>query len=348
MLNQGGAEHQLYCILRSLIDLGFEPTLLTFQADGYWKDPIENLGVELFIVDESNKIRKILKVLKYIHKGNYDYIHSQHFYTNFYALLASLIIDTKCVASLRSDAKSEIEELGVIGWSIIRFSHFLVANSIEAIHNIQNIHKRKRNVIYLPNVVDSNIYFPREKKRLNSNNIFKVITVGTTWGPKRIDRVIKIAKMVDMISKKINIQFEIFGDGEDFEKLINYAEETGVLNINVFFKGRSGDIPEIMRQSDILLLTSDYEGTPNVVLEAMASGLPVVATNVGDIPRIVIHEKTGFIHAPDDIEGMSESILRLARNNDECFWFGQVGREIILEKYSEKRLKESLIELYSK
>ena len=71
------------------------------------------------------------------------------------------------------------------------------------------------------------------------------------------------------------------------------------------------DMRQIYDQADILVLTSDFEGTPNVVLEAMASGLPVVGTRVGGVPEVVRHGETGYLVELDDNEQIADTLLTL-------------------------------------
>jgi len=100
-------------------------------------------------------------------------------------------------------------------------------------------------------------------------------------------------------------------DQELRPQLQQQAAMLGLLPDGIEFRGSTADMPAIYREAAVCVLTSDHEGTPNVLLEAMASGLPVVATNVGGVPEIVRNGETGFLFAPGDVKAQVSAIVRL-------------------------------------
>ena len=93
----------------------------------------------------------------------------------------------------------------------------------------------------------------------------------------------------------------VLGTGPMEAFLKNLAKERGLLGKYVEFLGNQEDVASIYQQAAILVLPSAYEGTPNVVLEAMATGLPIVATNVGGIPDLIKDSETGYLTKPRGI-----------------------------------------------
>ena len=98
---------------------------------------------------------------------------------------------------------------------------------------------------------------------------------------------------------------------------------------NHSFVGARNDVPCILRKSDIILSTSDHEGLPNVILEAMAAGKPVIATNVGGNKEAVCPEETGFLLAPGDVNGFVEKMSQLITNSTLRAHYGQKGKELV-------------------
>ena len=94
------------------------------------------------------------------------------------------------------------------------------------------------------------------------------------------------------------------------------------------------DLSPILRQSSLLALSSVAEGLPNVVLEAMAAGLPVVATDVGGLSEVVKQGETGWLVAPKDVVGLAEAISQLLANDTMRAAFGQAGRRRVERRFS--------------
>lgn len=342
ILGQGGAERQLYCVIKTLCELGCHSDVFVFSQGEYWEAPIKELGVRVISITESSPIVRLKKLIGYINNGNYEYIHSQHFYTNLYAVFASWICHKKCIGSIRNNAISEVLGMGFFGWLSLILPSRLAVNSHTGIRNAQRFLRKQDSLLFLPNYVDSDFF---SLHKLNKgNSIFKVISVGTVWKPKRVDRIIEIAEMISQRSR--NIVFEIIGDGDEFEAMVALAKSKSLLNSTVFFKGRSNNIANEYGLADMLLLTSDWEGTPNVVLEAMASGLPVVASNVGDVPELLVDGVTGFSVEQSDTTKMAEIIEMLSKDKDLCVSIGQRAREFVMNNYSQKNLVERLTLLY--
>lgn len=101
-----------------------------------------------------------------------------------------------------------------------------------------------------------------------------------------------------------------------------------------------------MKASDVLVLPSHSEGLPNVVLEAMACGLPVVATNVGGIPEAVVHGETGFLVSPGDHQELAARILTLAQNPDLRRTMGAAGRRRIETVFRWENYVSGAMEVY--
>ena len=117
-------------------------------------------------------------------------------------------------------------------------------------------------------------------------------------------------------------------------------------NDRVVFLGWRPDIQEIMSIFDIFVLPSLNEGMGRVLIEAMAAGKPVVASEVGGIPDLVRHNETGFLVPPADEMNLSEAILRLLQNPDEARTMGECGKAQCLQ-YSTEAMVDKIEELYA-
>ncbi len=197
-----------------------------------------------------------------------------------------------------------------------------------------------------------NIIFPglktpslknKEKSRsdlnLNSENIYCTF-IGRLTQIKRLDRVLEIAKMVSEINSKV--KFLIVGDGELMVSLQNSAD---LERLPVTFLGWRNDIIDILHASDILLLVSDNEGIPLVLVEAAQVGLPIVTTPAGSVEDIAIHEKNAIVTSFDS-KDLAIAILALADSPLLRESMSAAGRLIASDFFSIQQMVDKHQELY--
>lgn len=135
-----------------------------------------------------------------------------------------------------------------------------------------------------------------------------------------------------------NAQFVIVGDGPLREKLIAQAGELGVAGC-VHFLGLRFDVPQLLGLMDVFLLTSHIEANPVSVLEAIASGIPVVATRVGSVPETV-QDGAGFLVDPGDAEAIARRLVQLWADPSLLRSMGQAGRELVVRDWSLQAMVE--------
>jgi glycosyltransferase involved in cell wall biosynthesis len=129
------------------------------------------------------------------------------------------------------------------------------------------------------------------------------------------------------------------------ESLKALAQELG-LGQRVRFLGSRADVPDILRASDVFVLSSDYEGNPLSVLEAMAAGLPVVSTAVGGVPELVQHGATGLLVPAGDARALAEAITQLGRDADQRAAMGHAARQTALERFDVRAMSRAYAALY--
>jgi glycosyltransferase involved in cell wall biosynthesis len=125
----------------------------------------------------------------------------------------------------------------------------------------------------------------------------------------------------------------LVGNGPRRETLEQKVRDLG-LNGRVKFLPATKDIRQLYHQADVFVLRSVAEALPNVVLEAMAAGLPVVATRVGGLPEAVVPEDTGLLVSPRDADGLAVALGRLLDNPGERRDLGRRGRQRALDQFS--------------
>ncbi|MFH1898234.1 MAG: GT4 family glycosyltransferase PelF [Candidatus Desantisbacteria bacterium] len=194
------------------------------------------------------------------------------------------------------------------------------------------------------NCFDSKINKEEKKKELFINNSDIIIgTVGRIAPVK--DQKTLIYAFAEVIKHIPDIKLVIVGDGESRIELEGIAANLK-LSENIRFLGMRFDIPELLAIMDLFVLPSLHEGISITLLEAMASGLPVIATNVGGNPEVVLNGKTGVLVPPDNPEALAEEIIILLKNEQTRKNYGMSGRKIVQESFSLEKMINNHEELY--
>jgi glycosyltransferase involved in cell wall biosynthesis len=163
---------------------------------------------------------------------------------------------------------------------------------------------------------------------------------------KRADRFLRVLRQIADRRPDLSFKGLVVGDGPLRSQLEQLANSLGLSPNRVAFLGELPDMKTAYEQSDLLVLTSDWEGTPNVLLEAMGCALPVVATNVGGVADIVEHKRTGLLAGIGQDASLAEAIVSLIENRQLREKMGAQARLSVLRRYSIDGLTESLMRVY--
>jgi glycosyltransferase involved in cell wall biosynthesis len=149
-----------------------------------------------------------------------------------------------------------------------------------------------------------------------------------------------------------DVRFVVVGDNsreavhrEHYEKVRAMLEAAGVTRSFVF-TGFREDVGRLVGAFDVFVLSTHGEGLPLVVLEAMARGVPVVATEVGGIPEVVRHGETGLLHAHGDAEGLAAHVSALLSDEARAGALGEAGRRSVESEFGRGRFAEEMAALY--
>ncbi|GAK52974.1 putative Glycosyltransferase, group 1 [Candidatus Moduliflexus flocculans] len=156
---------------------------------------------------------------------------------------------------------------------------------------------------------------------------------------------LEFVRVIERVAAQFpDVHAVMVGDGElrsQIEALIQEKQ----LQRQITLAGWQADMPEIFPLFDMLVLTSHWEGLPRVCPQAMAAGLPIVATHVDGIPEAVIDGVNGFLKAPGDIDGLADQIVVLLRHPDQAKVMGSAGQQRVAE-FDIHRMVQQQEELY--
>ena len=201
----------------------------------------------------------------------------------------------------------------------------------------------------IPNFVDTVAYSPApceidEIKNGEASDL--VITHVSNFRPvKRVDDLIYA---MCIVTKEIpSSRLVLIGDGPDRHKVERLIDRLD-LRRNIMMMGYRNDVPDLLRCADMLVLCSETESAPLTLLEAMSSGLPVIATNVGGVPEIVRDGVNGYLVPIKHPEDIAARILDISSDRAKSMEMGMRAREIVLENYSADAVVNRYINVYEK
>jgi glycosyltransferase involved in cell wall biosynthesis len=139
--------------------------------------------------------------------------------------------------------------------------------------------------------------------------------------------------------------FIVAGEGSLLEDLRKLSTQLGIER-DVFFIGRCDNVANLLFASDVGVLSSKAEGFANAILEYMAAGLPVVATDVGGVREAIVEGETGFVVLAGDDQKMAERIIQVLGDSERARNMGQLGKSIVAEKFASEHHLRNTLELY--
>ncbi len=262
-----------------------------------------NNGFNIFSAFKIKKLSKRLQA-KVIHM----HCSPSHTLTVFSKLLgnpAKLVLSRRVIFPVRSNVLS-YKKFNYSGISKIicvsESTKKVMAQTVEAVEKLDiiydgiNINKFKQ------------VHAPNLKRELGIEGKKIVGNISAIVAEKDYFTFVDIAEIV--LSKMPDVHFLIIGAGAECEPIKNYIA-TKELGANITMLGFRKDVPKLLSIFDVFLMTSTMEGLGSTILDAFASKVPVVATNVGGIPEIVINENTGLLSSPKDAESLSNNVIRL-------------------------------------
>ena len=170
-----------------------------------------------------------------------------------------------------------------------------------------------------------------------------IVAVARLSPEKGLDVLLRA--MAEVLRTEPRIRLEIAGDGPLRSDLEGLAAELHI-QANVRFLGEISDVPSLLARASLFVLPSHSEGISLTLLEAMARGLPVVATKVGGNAEVVVNGETGFLVPPNDPSALAHRLRQVGMDSDRCQMFGRAGRRRVEAHFDIRRVLVEYEKLY--
>lgn len=345
-LGRGGAERQLIFMLRALRQEGIETKLLCLTSGEALESEVRESGVDVEWVGPSpGRLARLWRIISSVRKYRPDIIQSSHFYTNIYVSLAGLVLGIPSIGAVRSNFSSELSADRIFGRWQANLPRHLITNSEAARERALKRGLTPNRIDLVRNIVDQE-NADRNRSTLTGGSL-SILFVGRLGKEKRPELFVKLAERLTRQHPSRDLIFRLVGDGPRRAELEELRDSLGLPVTTLQFLGERSDMSEIYQNSDILVLTSQFEGTPNVVLEAMAHGIPVVATRVGGVQEILPPE-AGILVDPADFSGLVSATQKLVLDLDLRNAMGASGKAAVRDGHSSEYLRRRLRDIYER
>ena len=345
----GGAEKVLVRLIKKMDRKRFS-TSVACMYNGY--GPLaEELSAEGIHIKDFQFTKRIdplyfWRLYTYLHEKKPVILHTWMFHANVPGRVAGRLAGIPIIISSERTMGQESQSRYIMNrlTGCLADYHICVSQAVaEFVKKRLRFPDRKIGVV--PNGIDVNEFehLPSQQEaRRRSGLPSDQRLVGTVAQLKRVKRIDVLIRAMTLIPEASLV---IVGDGRERGSLETLAGSLG-LKDRVYFAGQQNDVRPWLRSMDVYALSSDWEGLPLAILEAMAMGLPVVATSVGGVPDLVLDGKTGFLVPADDPEALARALINVLRNEKQRSMLGEEGHKRVSTDFSFQTTVSKTEEIY--
>ncbi len=331
-MERGGAERQLIYLAQALKDRGWQQAVVTFDPGEVWDRRLVALGIPLYGIRRcSNKLWRLWQLSQIVRQERPAIIHSWSAHTNLYAgwVLSypkpQLILRLGSIPTINRHTG---EQLGrVSNARIYATADCIVSNSRAALECISAAGVNMRRTEVITNIVSTH----NRARPGETVAVPRIVAAGILTPLKGYD--VLFHALGELAIAGYPFELLLAGDGPERSRLEELAR---LLKIDrqVTFLGGIDDVPSLFSTAHILVHPSRSEGLSNTILDGMAEGLPVVATDVGGIPELISDGKTGMLVPPDRPGLLTAKIRQLLDSPSLRNQLGRAGFELVHERYT--------------
>lgn len=355
-----GAEVQMATLLRALARRGEVQLSAILFNEGRLAEEVRAAGIPVVVVPEAkyNVLRIIARARDVVRRERIDILHAHGYKENFVAAWISRLGDAAHVVRTQHGAPEPYT-----GWkrakqilteALDRFTtryatdrvicvshrlargmrHYAAPQQLLTVHNGIEVER-----------VRSSFSRAEARRRLNLPESAEVVgTAGRLVPVKRLDIFLQAARW--LTNARPETRFVIAGSGPEEARLRELAASLGIAD-RVLFAGHRDDVHDVLRAMDIFVISSDHEGLPMVLLEAMALGVPVVARAVGGVPEVIEDGKSGLLVASADPEALALRCAALFADADEREQVAARAAARVASDFSAQRAADDILRLYA-
>lgn len=350
-LDRSGAEKQLVLLATRLPRAEWDVHVVVLSRDGPLREPLEAAGIEVTVIGKRRRfdplaVRRLVGRLKELRPA---LVQTWLFAGNSYGRVAARLAGVPViVAGERSvDPWKNRWQFWLDRW-LARSTQRIVVNSTGTREFYVAHGLPSEKFVVIPNAVQTAQPPDRSREQLLTELELPLESrligaIGRLWPQKRVHDLIWAADLLKVVRRDVHLL--IVGDGPLRKKLEKFRRQVDIED-HVHFLGHRADVSRWLAHLDLLWLGSGYEGQPNVVLEAMAAGVPVVATDIPGTRDLVVPDATGYLVPVGDRAAFARRSQQILNDADLAARLGDEGKHRALAEFSVERMVERYVTLY--
>jgi glycosyltransferase involved in cell wall biosynthesis len=333
----GGTERQMIELFRRLDRSRWRPHVACFRGRGAWFDRVTEAAASVaeFPVESFRSPRTLHHMrafAQWCRQTRVSVVHTTELYSNIFGLPAAAMGHVPVRIGNRREINPDKRPAQIaLQRAAYACAHKVIANSRAAADRLMSECVPAHKIAVISNGLDVDEFSSRSARP----SLRRVVVVANLRPEKGHDVLMEAA--VEVVRRFPDARFELAGGGPELAALQARAAASPVSHVFTFL-GHCPDVAARLQANDIFVLPSRSEAFPNAVLEAMAAGLPIVASAVGGIPELVDNERSGLLVAPDDPRALAERICRLMTDPALAGRLGAAARADAEAHYSFDRM----------
>ena len=354
-LSTGGAQTVLLHLLSHLDRRRFEPVVVClYNENGAPAQQIKQWGIPVIGLGMTRKWRidALWRLYKVLRRHRPTILHTWMFHANVLGRIIGRLAAVPIIITSRHSIRigGQWRER-LKGWTV-KLDDKIIAVCDMARHlEIENARAPADKVIVIHNSIDWRKFAevdPRTGAAVRQTlhippTVPLIGAVGRLTPAKGFD--ILLQSFAEVRRQMPDAHLLLVGDGSlraHLEKLTRQLH----LADHVIFTGIRKDVPQLLKTLDIFILSSQWEGLPNTILEAMAAGVPVIATTVGGVPEVITHQKNGWLIPPNNTAALTDAIIYLLRHPAERRRLGANGQTRVKTAFDAALAAQQTFRLY--
>lgn len=349
-----GAERVILTLSKAMNRAGHASTIGVFHNSHRPNTEIaadaqsSNLPVELIRCNGRFDWGAVRTLRAVVQKAEPQVLHTHGYKADIYGYLAARSSDIALVSTCHGWLDNDLKDYayGMLDRAVLRRFKMIVAVSESIATRLRGAGLPKEKIRIIDNGIDVEAFSqgqPTLSQRYGANQRL-VGLIGRLDPNKGIQYFLAAAAVV--IRSHSNAEFIVIGEGPERDNLARAARQLGIQD-KVYFTGKLANMAGVFASLEIVVSSSLKEGLPMNILEALAAKRPIVATAVGAVPRVIMHEQTGLLVPPADVRALASAIIRLLNDRELGEALAARGWQIVRTHFSAEAMTAQYLSLYA-